>query len=206
MLTGLVLSVAFPAVARAGYSPFHPFNPRANTKALVEKIAEEFAGAAIPPQGEILCSNGEHSPNGPASYCAVEFTTGGSWNLAEVSMTLDLVGGTGVLANTYRHTTWKREWRRCPLGRGVPGRLLSNDACGNQAPGDVRPVTDAEMIQFQLLPRLRKQRPIHSISRTFALAGVVPSISRFRAVRRGAVYTLTNALGDSLRYQAAGGR
>jgi hypothetical protein len=203
MLTAPMLLVAFPAVAQAAYSPFHPFYPRGNSEAVKEKIAEEFPGARIPTQEGIVCSSAEHSYNGPASYCFVEFTTGPSWNLAEVSMTTDLVGGTGVTANVYRHTTWKRRWQRCPLRRRVPGTLYANDECGRMAPERDLTVTDVDMIEFNALPGIRAQRPIRAISRDFTFAGAVPSISRYRATQRGNLYTFTNAVGDSLRYRAA---
>ncbi len=206
MLTALMLLVAFPAVARAAYSPFHPFNQRGNSEAVKEKIAEEFPGTQIPPQEGIVCSSAEHSYYGPASYCIVEFTTGQTWNLAEVSMTIDLVGGTGVTANVYRHTTWERRWQRCPLRRGVPGTLFANDACGRMAPERDLIVADVDMIEFNALPRIRAQRPIRAISRDFTFAGAVPSISRYRATRKGNLYTFTNAVGDSLRYRGAARR
>ncbi len=206
MLTALTVLVAIPAVAKAAYSPFHPFNPRGNSEAVKEKIAEEFPGAQIPPREGIVCSSAEHSYYGPASYCFVEFTTGRSWNLAEVSMTADLIGGTGVTANVYRHTTWDRRWQRCPLRRGVPGTLLANDECGRTAPERDLTVADADMIEFNALPRIRAHRPIRAISRDFTFADAVPSISRYRATRQGNLYTFTNAVGDSLRYQAAAKR
>jgi hypothetical protein len=192
----VAFSLAAPVLAGAE-APLHPFSREGSTAALKERIAEQFPGAVIPPQEGILCSPGEHSMNGPISYCNAEFTTEGTWNLVGASRLLSAVAEPGGASVTiYAHATWRREWRRCKLGRETPGVLFSNENCGLQHLESLMR-TDAEMVEFEVLPKLRSGKPIRFVDRD----GLLPiSLFRFRATRRNGVYTFTNPVGDSFRY------
>jgi hypothetical protein len=193
-------AVALASTATAGGS-LHPFNPEGSTAALKERIAEEFPAAVIPPAERVLCSPGEHSPSGPVSYCFAEFEYAGTWNLIAASRPLAAVAEAGgASVQIAAQVSWRRRWQRCHLGRGTPGVLFSNEDCGRRR---LEPLaaSDGELISFEVLPRLRAAKPIHFVNRDLPFGRIATSISRFRATRRGDVYTFVNSVGDSFRYR-----
>jgi hypothetical protein len=87
------------------------------------------------------------------------------------------------------------------LRRGVPGRLFSNDDCGRGQPEQPYARTDAEMVDFDILPRIRSHEALRWAVRDFTYSGVAPALARYRVSRNRRLYTFTNAVGDSFRYR-----
>lgn len=210
LLLSLLTSAALALTGGAAANPalFQSFTLKGKSAVFKAKLAEEFPNAQIPSKEGNVCSSSEHSPEGPISYCFVEFTTGErTWNLAEGSVTIDLVAGTGLSVRLYSHTAWQRRWKRCKLGTRAPGKLFSNDDCGRGQPLQPNNVyTDRDIIEFQAWPKIRSHKRLRSVSRHFIYTDQFPVLAVFHVSKRHNVYTFTNALGDSFRYRPFAGR
>ncbi len=196
----VLAAVLWPATAGAAQPG--PFALTGSSASVKEKLAQEYPGASFPAAERDVCSSGEHSIEGPAYYCFVEFSLGETWHMAEVAVHFNRLTEPDSAITVYGHSSWQRAWHPCSLRKGMPGKLTTNDDCGRGAPEqELGAQTDADIIELEVLPRLRAHKAIRSVSRPFIYSFVAPYLSRFRATKKNGLFTFTNAVGDSFRFR-----
>ncbi len=131
-------------------------------------------------------------PSGRIAVCFIEYVKAGRWHLLHGVENIPPALNEIVL-KVVSDRSWQRKTVRCQLPPGVPGKLVSNNGCGN-----AMPYSDAQLVSGQLLPNIRSGEPLEYIKWKPLLGPF--SLALFSGHRVGNSLHFNNAVGDWFAY------
>ena len=154
------------------------------------------AGAQAPAAEGAYCPEVLDGEAQPWSQCFAEYKLAGRWHIAQGQATQTSLAPTATVQRT---SSWTRKWARCSLRDWpIPGKLASNNNCGNGAPqSDVYFVAQEMWWGSKRTGRLLRAR---QAGWQFVDSAGFGSIGTYRCTHASRTVTCTNRVGDSFRY------
>ncbi len=159
-----------------------------------DRIRERIAGAFFPriQRYRRACPRVYVRPSGRIAVCFLEYVKDGRWHLLRGVENIPPALNEIVL-KVVSDRSWQRKTVRCQLPPGVPGKLVSNNGCGN-----AMPYSDAQLVSGQLLPNIRSGEPLEYI-KWKPLLGPSP-LAIFSGHRVDEALRFNNEVGDWFAY------